>query len=135
MLRRVAERLNSSRERRRELSVDEEAQSCAPQHRVIVLLGGELQDCGDIVGFEIRVVRQDLFPRRTRSEEIEHILHANAETANARTAATHIRIHRDSVYRGVRSASVAGGCPSSRRTAFNPASETFAGVVISIPIA
>jgi hypothetical protein len=99
VLRRVADRFNSSCERWRELSVDEEAQSCAPQHRVIVLLGGELQDCGDIVGLEIGIVRQDLFPRGTGGEEIEYVLHPDAETANARAAAADIGARRDSFYR------------------------------------
>ena len=95
----VSERFNSSCERRWELSVDEKAQSCAPEHRVIVLLGGELQNCRDVVGFEIRVVCQDLFARSSGGEEVEHVLDADAEAANARTAATDIRTHRDSVDR------------------------------------
>jgi hypothetical protein len=37
----MAERFNLPSTRRRELSVDEEAQSCAPQHRVIVLAGSK----------------------------------------------------------------------------------------------
>src|SRR3989442_4129577 len=65
------------------------------RHRVIVLLGGEFQDCRDVVGFEIRIVRQDLVPRGAGSEEIEYVLHADAEATNARTAAAHIGTHRD----------------------------------------
>ena len=94
----VAKRFNSSCESRRELSVDEEAQSCAPQHRVIVLLGRELQDRGDIVGLEVGVVGQDLLARGTSSKEIQHIFDADAKTANARTPAANTRVHGDSVY-------------------------------------
>ena len=93
----VSERFNSSCERWRKLSVDEEAQSCAPQHGMIVLLGREFQDRGDIVGFEIGIVRQDLFARGSGGEQIEHVLHTDAETANARAAATDIGTHRDSI--------------------------------------
>ena len=95
----VAERFNSSCEGWRELSVDEEAQSCAPQDRVIVLLGGELQDRSDVVGFQIGIVRQDLFARGAGGEKVEHVFDADAETANARTTAADIRIHGDSVHR------------------------------------
>jgi hypothetical protein len=97
VLRRVAERFNVSCERWRELGVYEEAQSCAPQDGMIVLPCCELQDCGDVVCFEIRIVRQDLFPRRTRSEELEHVLHTDTEAPNTRAATAHIRRHRDSI--------------------------------------
>ena len=69
----------------------------ASQDGMIVLPCGELQDCGDVVCFEIRIVRQDLFPRRTRSEELEHVLHTDAEAPNTRAATAHIRRHRDSI--------------------------------------
>ena len=93
----MAERLNSSGESRRELSVDEKAQSRASQNRMIVLLGGKLKNRGDVVGFEIGVVCEDLFPRGAGSKEIKHILHADAQTANTRAAATDVRTHRDSI--------------------------------------
>jgi hypothetical protein len=80
----VAERFNASREGWWQLSVDEKAQSCAPQHGVIVLAGSKLQDGRDVFGFEVGIVGQDLFPSRASGQEIEHILHTNAKTANAR---------------------------------------------------
>ena len=95
----VAERLNSSCESRRELSVDEEAQSCAPQHRVIVLLRGELQNRGDVVGLEIGIIREDLLARRARGEQIENVFDTDPKAADARTATAHLRVHRDSVHR------------------------------------
>ncbi len=49
----LASRLQLARERRRELRVDEKAQSSAPQDGVVVLPGGELQHCGDVLGFKI----------------------------------------------------------------------------------
>jgi hypothetical protein len=94
----VAECLNPSRERRRQLRVDEEAQSGAPQNRVVVLAGGEFQHCRDVFGFEVGIVGQDLFPRRTGREKVEDILHTNAESPKAGAATAHIRIHRDSLY-------------------------------------
>jgi hypothetical protein len=45
----VAARVDEARERRRELGVNEKAQSCAPQDRVIVLLGRKLQDRDDVL--------------------------------------------------------------------------------------
>jgi len=103
----VATRFNVARKRRRELSVDEKAQSCAPQDRVIVLLGRELQDRGDVLRFKVGIIRQDLFTRGAGSEQVEHVLHADAQTANARTASANVgtdgdpieRIHTDIVAR------------------------------------
>ena len=48
MLGRVAECFDAPRQRRWQLSVDEKAQSRAPQDRVIVLAGGEFQYCRDV---------------------------------------------------------------------------------------
>ena len=53
-------------------SVDEEAQSCAPQHRVIVLAGSKLQDGRDVFGFEIGIVGQDLFPRGASGKQMDN---------------------------------------------------------------
>ena len=41
---------------------------------------------GDVFGLEKGIVSQDLFPRRARGEEIEHVLHTNAKPTNARAA-------------------------------------------------
>ncbi len=71
----LASRLQLARERRRELRVDEKAQSSAPQDGVVVLPGGELQHCGDVLGFEIWVIRENLLARGTGRKEVEHILH------------------------------------------------------------
>ena len=51
----VGERFNSLRERCWQLSVDEKAQSCAPQDGMIVLASGEFQNC-DVFGFEVGIV-------------------------------------------------------------------------------
>jgi hypothetical protein len=68
----VAERFNLPSKPRRELSVDEEAQSGAPQHRVIVLAGSELKDGRDVFGFEVGIVGEDLFPSRQRPSDRAH---------------------------------------------------------------
>ena len=65
MLGTVAERFNSSCECGRELSVDEEAQSSVPKYRMVVLSGRELQDCCDIVGLKIGIVRENLLASST----------------------------------------------------------------------
>ena len=99
MLGRVAERFNAPRQRRWQLSVDEKAQSRAPQDGVIVLASGEFEYCCDVFGFEIGIIGQDLFPRRTGRQKVEDVLHADAKAADAWAATAHARGHRDSVYR------------------------------------
>ena len=80
-----------------ECRVDEEAQSCAPQHGAIVLARREFQDGRDVFGFEVGIIGQDLFPSRASGQEIEHILHTNAKAANARATAANVWTDRDSV--------------------------------------
>jgi DNA-binding MarR family transcriptional regulator len=96
VLRCVAVRLDAARERRRELRVDEEAQLHVPQDWMIALTGREFEDRGDVGRFEIRVVAQDFFARRARGEQVEHVFHADAESADARAATADVRTHRDS---------------------------------------
>jgi hypothetical protein len=97
MVRVMAERFNLSCERRRKLGVYEKAQSCAPQDWVIVLLGRELQDRGDVLGFEVGIVRQNLFARGARSEQVQNVLHSNPELTNARTATADIETYSDPI--------------------------------------
>ena len=99
MLGRVAQRLNPSRERRWELSIYEKAQSRAPQDGMIVLAGGEFEDGRNVVGFEVRVISQDLFASGAGREKVEHVLHTNAEPPNTGAATADTGSHRDSVYR------------------------------------
>jgi hypothetical protein len=74
MLRDMAERCDLSCEGRRKLGVYEKAQSRAPQDGVIVLLGGELQDRGDILGFKVGIIPQNLFARGAGSEQVQDVL-------------------------------------------------------------
>jgi hypothetical protein len=99
MLGYVPARLNPPRQRRGQLCVDEESQLRVPKYGVIVLAGGEFQHRRDVFVFEVRVVGQNLFPRRPGSEQIQHVFHADAEPANAGAATANVRIHRDSVDR------------------------------------
>src|SRR5207244_5124629 len=64
-----------------------------------VLAGGEFQYCRDVFIFEVRIIGEDLFPGRTGGQKIEHVLHPDAEAANARAATTDVCAHRDSVNR------------------------------------
>jgi hypothetical protein len=59
----------------------------------------EFQNSGDVVGFQVRIVRKDLVARRTCGQQLQDILHANTETTNGRTTATNVRADRDSLYR------------------------------------
>jgi len=63
---------------------------------MIALTGREFEDRGDVGRFEIRVVAQDFFARRARGEQVEHVFHADAESADARAATADVRTHRDS---------------------------------------
>lgn len=99
----VASRFQLARERRRELGVDEEAQSGGPQDGVVALPGGKLQHCGDVFGFEVWVVCENLFARSAGSQEVEHVLHADAQATNARTAPADVWAHRNTVERAHRS--------------------------------
>jgi hypothetical protein len=69
----------------------------ATEHWMVVLSRRELQGGGYIVVFQIRIVSQDLVACRASGEELENILHANAQAANARTATADIPIHGDSL--------------------------------------
>ena len=99
MLGRMAERFSAPRQRRWQLSVDEKAQSRAPQDRVIVLAGGEFQYCRDVFRFEVRIIGEDLFAGRAGGQKLEHVLHSDAKSPDAGATTAHVRIHRDSVYR------------------------------------
>lgn len=99
MVRVMAERWNLSCERRRKLGVYENAQSRAPQDGVIVLLGGELQDRGDVLGFKVGIIRQNLFARGASSEEVQDVLYADPQSTNGRATTAHIRIHCDPIKR------------------------------------
>jgi hypothetical protein len=57
---------------------------------MIVLTGGELQDRRDVLIFQEGILGQDLFPTRTPSKQLEHILHTDTKTAHAGTATTHV---------------------------------------------
>ena len=97
MVRVMAERCDLSCERGRKLGVYEKAQSRAPQDGVIVLLGGELQDRGDVLGFKVGIIRQNLFARGARSEQVQDVLHADPQPANGRATTAHITIYCDPI--------------------------------------
>lgn len=133
----VAERFNLLCERRRELRVDEKAQSCAPQDWVIVLLGRELQDRSDVLGFKVGIVRQNLVTRGACSEEIQDVFYSDAEPTNARTTATHIGPYRDPVDRAHTAIVARRGLPQRSpftvpETAADAACETTAGGSVSM---
>ena len=96
VLGRVAERLNPPRERRWQLSVDEKAQSRAPQDGVIVLAGGEFQYCGDVFRFEVRIVRKNLLARLACGEQSEQPRHRKPQPAYTWFSGANGRIDGDS---------------------------------------
>jgi hypothetical protein len=88
-----------SGERRRKLGVHEKAQSRAPQDGVVALPGRKFQYGRNVFRLEIGIVGEDLFSRRAGRQEIEHVLHSNSQTSNARTSAAYTGGHRNSIYR------------------------------------
>jgi hypothetical protein len=98
MLRHVTDAGNLARECWRKLRIDEKAQSSVPEDGVIALAGSELQHRRDVVRFEVWVVGEDLFVGRTGGEQIEHVLHTDAKTADARTAAADVGTDRDAIH-------------------------------------
>ena len=54
------------------------------QHQMIALARSVLQHSGNVVGFKVRIVRDDFFAIGTRSKQIQHVTHANAQATNAR---------------------------------------------------
>jgi len=53
----------------------------------------------DVAFFEIGKIGQDVRRRGTTGQHVEHILHADPESANAGPATAHARGHRDSIER------------------------------------
>src|SRR5439155_1507388 len=88
----AVEHLTPPRERGRQPTLDEKRSSFAPQDRLIALPGGEFQDRRDVFRLEIRIVSDDLFACRAGSKKVEHILHADPESANAGPATAHARV-------------------------------------------
>ena len=63
------------------------------------LASSELENGSNVLVLEIGIVGQDLLPRGAGGKDVEHVLHADTESANAGPTTAHIRRHRDSVYR------------------------------------
>ena len=72
----------------RQLSVDEEIHLLNHDDRMVDLSGRIFKRSSDILGFEVRIILEDLLFSRPASKHIQHILHANAQSPNARTSTT-----------------------------------------------
>jgi hypothetical protein len=88
VFRHMPENFELTRQRWRQLGVDEEAHLCAPKNRMVVLSRGELEYGRDVLGLQVGVVGEDLVVSRTSREEVEHVLHPNPEAADAGAATT-----------------------------------------------
>lgn len=64
---------------------------------MIGLNGREFQCGPDILGFQVRKIREDFRFRYTRRKQVEDVFHANAHPADARPAAALLGIDRDPV--------------------------------------
>ena len=62
---------------------------------MVILCGGELQACPDVVNFKERIVGQDFLPRCTMRQQFEHVLHPQPVPANARTATAFASLNGD----------------------------------------
>ena len=93
----VSKGFESTSQRRRQLRVDDEAHLRAPQDGVVVLARGECQYRSDVVRLQISVVGEDLLVGRTRRQEVEDVLHTNAEATDARASSAHRGIDGNSI--------------------------------------
>ena len=65
------------------------------QNRMIQLTG-RIQETGrDVVGLQVRVVRQDLIPRFPSGQKLEDVEDTDTHSADARTAPALLRVNRD----------------------------------------
>ena len=64
---------------------------------MIVLACGERQHRCDVVRLQVGVVGEDLLVGRTRRQEVENVLHANAQATNAGAPTAHLWIDGNSI--------------------------------------
>ena len=64
---------------------------------MIGLLGGVLERGADVARLELRMVREDPLAADTRRQQVEDVLHPNANPTNARPAAALSRTDRNAV--------------------------------------
>jgi hypothetical protein len=64
---------------------------------MIRLPGGEFQRSSDVLGFEIRIIFKDLFPRRASRKHVEDIPDPDAQTADAWSAGALIWAYCDAI--------------------------------------
>ena len=64
---------------------------------MIALARSVLKHGGDVVGFKIRIVRDDFVATGTGSKQIQHVTHADAHATNARATTALLRVERDAV--------------------------------------
>src|SRR5204863_9418278 len=74
----------------------------APEDGVVALPRGELEHGGDVIGFEIGIVGENLGSIRPGRQEIQHIFHTNAHATDGRPAAADMRVDGNAVDLGHR---------------------------------
>ena len=67
------------------------------QHQITALTRSVLKHGGNVVGFKIRIVRDDFFATGTRSKQIQHVTHTHAHATNAWATTALLRVKRDAV--------------------------------------
>jgi hypothetical protein len=89
----MSKRRQMMRQQGRQLDVDEEAHSLGRLDQgMIALACAVLKSRSNVPVLQIRIVPQNIRPRRTSSKHIENVRNANAQAANARTAAIDIGV-------------------------------------------
>src|SRR5438105_1203480 len=92
---------NESDQRRRKLRIDQEPRhgkqppSRALQNRMIGVCRREFQRGADVLGLEVRIVRQDFTLRHLSRQELENVLDADAHATDAGTPAALQWVDRD----------------------------------------
>lgn len=67
------------------------------QDEMNALTRSVLQHGGHVVGFKIRIVRDDFVATGTRSKQIQHITHTHEHATNAWATTTLLRAERDAI--------------------------------------
>ena len=85
----------------RKLGIDDEPHcSRGDQHRMVSFSSGIFQACGDVIGFQIGVIFQNLLSGDPGGQQIQHILDPDAQAPNTGPASALFRVEGDSPVHG-----------------------------------
>lgn len=65
------------------------------------LRGGPSESCPNVIFFKLGMVRDDLGVASAMAQKIEHVLHPNSQSTQARPPAALFRLNGDAIKKGV----------------------------------